>query len=153
VFAAFLVRMATLRRAAGMAAEGKVAGMFGRKKMAADVEPLKTVLLKVEPDDGSFTIDNDQEIEVRGFRVITTDGLVLEHTESGQIVEGIFYFRLAGATHHRGADKLDGDATSQVLLLHQPDNPHDPNAIEVLDQHGGEPAGFVPAALAPKMLP
>jgi len=54
---------------------------------------------------------------------------------------------------NRAADELDGDAFSQVLLHHRPDNPYDPNAIEILNQHGGEVIGFVPARLAPKMIP
>ena len=127
--------------------------MFGRKKAAAVQEPLKALVLRVEPDDGSFSGDNGTEIVVRGHRVFTPDGQMLSHSEDGEVAEGIFYFRIAGATHHRAADKLDGDTFSQVLLRHRPDNAHDPNAIEILNQSGGEVIGFVPAKLAPHMLP
>jgi|NGEPerStandDraft_6_1074524.scaffolds.fasta_scaffold113973_2 hypothetical protein len=128
-------------------------GLFGRKKAAAVEEPLKKVVVRIESDDGSFNTSNDDEIVVHGYRVFAPDGQLLEHSDLGEVTEGIFYFRLAGATHHRAADELDGDAFSQVLLRHRPDNPHDPNAIEILNQHGMEVVGFVPAKLAPKMIP
>jgi hypothetical protein len=127
--------------------------VFGRKKTAVVEEPLKTVVVRIEPDDGSFNTENDAEIVVRGYRVFTSHGELLKHSDAGEVAEGTFYFRIAGATHHKAADELDGDAFSQVLLRHQPDNPHDPNAIEILNQHGMGIVGFVPAKLAPRMLP
>ena len=66
---------------------------------------------------------------------------------------GVFYFRIAGATYHHAADELDGDAFSEVILRHRPDNPHDPNAIEILNEHGMGLVGFVPAKLAPEDAP
>ena len=70
----------------------------------------------------------------------------------GQAVEGIYLFRLAGATHHQeGASKLKGKAPWEILAVHQPNNAHDKNAIAILV--GGELTGYVPAQLAPLMLP
>jgi hypothetical protein len=124
--------------------------MFNRKK-AAPIAPVKMVTLLLEPDGGSFEGDNGNQIEARGFSVKTSAGQHLEHTEMGQAVEGIYLFRLAGATHHEGANNLKGDAPREVLAIHQPDNAHDKNAIAILV--GGELTGFVPARLAPLMLP
>ena len=116
-------------------------------------QALRTVIVRIEPDDGSFTADTDTEIIVRGFSVFTEHGERVEHSEEGEVGNGIFYFRIAGATYHPAANELDGDAFSEVLLRHRPDNPHDPNAIEILNQHGMGLVGYVPAKLAPKMLP
>ena len=67
-------------------------GLFGRKKTAVVEEPLKTVVVRIELDDGSFNTNNDDEIVVHGYRVFTPDGQLLEHSDSGEVTEGIFYF-------------------------------------------------------------
>jgi hypothetical protein len=53
---------------------------------------LKTVVVRIELDDGSFNTNNDDEIVVHGYRVFTPDGQLLEHSDSGEVTEGIFYF-------------------------------------------------------------
>ena len=125
--------------------------MFGHKKAEAKpAEPVKMIEVKLLDDDGSFNGDNGGEIEVRGFQVSTTDGELLYLSDSGPTIEGLFYFRLAGATHHKDSKSLDGDLGQEILVVHEPTNPHDHNAIQIFFQ--SQPVGYVPAQLAPKML-
>jgi hypothetical protein len=56
----------------------------------------------------------------------------LEPSEAGQVVEGIFYFRLTTTTRYRASDTLDADVATQVLLRHRSDNQHGADTIEVL---------------------
>ena len=128
--------------------------MLGRKKKAAAVSsdgPTKFVTLELVADDGSFEGD-EAEIVVRGFDIYNS-GNPLGPVDDGPVLPGLFMFKLAGITHHPDSNLLDGDALSQILVRHRPDNPHDSNAVEVLTQDGGRLAGYVPASLAPKMRP
>ena len=111
------------------------------------------MVVRIEPDSGSFTTSSDTEVIVKGYQVFGSGGDVLGHSDEGEVAEGVFCFRIAGATHHRAADELDGETVVEVLLRHRPDNPKDPNAIEILSMHGMKVIGFVPAKLAPKMIP
>lgn len=126
--------------------------MFGHKQKARDEteEQVKMIDLKLLPDDGSFSGDG-AEIEVRGFEVSTLDGQVLYLSDTGPVIEGLFYFRLAGATHHKDVNQLDGDLGQQIFVMQEPKNPQDPDAIQVF--HQGNLVGYVPAKLAPTMLP
>jgi hypothetical protein len=133
--------------------KGEGAQMFGRKPKHPDDGPAKEVELVLVANDGSFNGDNDIEVDVHGFNVRRPDGQYLQRSETGPAMAGVFYFRLAGATFNKGSKRLDGSLLAPVLLRHCPDNPHDSNAIEVIDQHGSELAGYVHAELAPKLLP
>ncbi|MGO8873683.1 MAG: HIRAN domain-containing protein [Acidimicrobiales bacterium] len=127
--------------------------MFGRGKQAATNTHLKAVEVLLISDEGSFSGDDDTEIKIRGFDLQSGDGAPIRCTDSGPACPGAFHFRLAGATHHPGVKVLDGDKLSPVLVRHQPDNPHDRNALEVVSQKSGQVVGFVSATLAPAMLP
>lgn len=126
--------------------------MFGHKKdEAKPAEQVKMIDLKLMDDGGSFTGDDGTEIEVRGFQVGTADGKLLCLSDIEPAIEGVFYFRLAGATHSKAAKDLDGYSGQEILAVHEPTNPHDHNAIQIL--LGSERVGYVPAELAPMMLP
>lgn len=125
--------------------------MFGHKKSdAKPAEKVQMINLRLLDDEGSFSSDGNTEIEVRGFEVGTADNEMLYLSESGPVIEGLYYFRLAGATFHKGANRLDGNLGQEILVVHEPTNPHDPNAIQVL--FDSEIVGYVPAELAKRMI-
>jgi hypothetical protein len=89
---------------------------------------VRTVAVRVAPDDGWFTY-NHRRIEVRGHQVCSSDGTPLEHSEVSAVAEGAFCFRTALV-----ADALDGRRLSAVVLRRPRDRcGRDPVAILRLD--------------------
>jgi hypothetical protein len=64
----------------------------------------------------------------------------------------LLVIKVAG-TSYRSED-LQDDAFApgrRVALVHEPDNPHDPDAVAVMDAEQRLQAGYVPATFAPEL--
>lgn len=72
-------------------------------------------------------------------------GLLVGPTDRRLFVAGVYSYQLRGEAHHRRVCKVgDFSPGAPVLLVRQPDNPHDSNAIAVQPaSHPGTVAGFV----------
>lgn len=61
-------------------------------------------------------------------------------------------FYIAGFKFHEGMLKIDKiNEGDEVLLVHEPENPYDENAIRV--GHQGDDIGYVPKAVNQNILP
>jgi hypothetical protein len=87
----------------------------------------------IDPESGRFLARDSVELAARGLRVASVAG-------AGQ--------------HHAEALLADTVAPGRPLLLRRdPDNPHDPNAIQVHPAGGGDQVGWVPRELAAELAP
>lgn len=124
--------------------------LFGRKPAKRGVEPLPRLELKLIEDAAEFD-GRDGAVEVHGFDVEYPSGEALCLSDDSPVDKHVYYFRVAGLMHHQAAAQSENFApTSQVFLLREPTNPHDPNAIQVLGQ-AREMIGYVPAEAAASM--
>ena len=95
------------------------------------------------PDDGG-------QVWVAGYTPVAEDGRYLGRDAPELAVRGLHVARVAGARHHRETLSMGGAAPGRPLILRRDhENPHDPNAIEVLA--GGQMVGFVPRELAAEL--
>ena len=93
------------------------------------------------PDDGG-------EVWVAGYYPIDANGRFLGRDALGP---ELIVTHVAGAVHRPEALASDGAAPGSALALRaEPDNPHDPNAVAVL-LASGEPVGYVPRDVAPRI--
>jgi hypothetical protein len=86
---------------------------------------------------------------VAGFHPVDADGRFLGRQSDALADRGLLIANVAGAAQHH-ADTLakDSVAPGQPLTLQRdPGNPHDANAVKVLDADGAQ-AGWVPRDLA-----
>ena len=61
--------------------------------------------------------------------------------------------KVAGASYRADALQDDGFAPGRrLLLVREPDNEHDPNAIAIWDAEQRVQAGYVPADVAPELM-
>ena len=93
------------------------------------------------PDDGG-------EVWVAGYYPVDATGRFL----SREALPGdLIVTHVAGAVHRKPALDSDEAAPGSPLTLRpEPDNPHDPNAVAVL-LASGEPVGYVPRDVAPRI--
>ena len=93
------------------------------------------------PDDGG-------EVWVAGYYPVDASGRFLSREA---LPEGLLIAHVAGAVHRPAALASDDAAPGRPLTLRpEPDNPHDPNAVAVL-LASGEPVGYVPREVAPRV--
>jgi hypothetical protein len=111
-----------------------------------------TIEVTILADDGSFDRDNGQRVDVAGFRVLGPDEDELHHDDHGPVFPNLFLFRIAGMQHHPvGARSKLAESMNQVLLIHEPDNAVDPNAVRI-ETMKRDQIGYVHATLAPTLL-
>lgn len=125
-----------------------------RKRKSSETETdslVEMISLGLVPDNGYSTSEDGEELEVRAFNILSFDGEDIYPSDYDMVLDGLFYFRLAGVTHNKAANKLVGNAGQEVLLVRGPDNPADKNAIKVL--YDGKTVGYVPATLTREMIP
>jgi hypothetical protein len=95
------------------------------------------------PDDGG-------QVWLAGYTPVTDDGRYLGRDAPELAARGLRVTSVAGARHHREALSTGAAAPGRPLMLRRDhENPHDPNAIEVLA--GGQVVGFVPRELAAEL--
>ena len=98
------------------------------------------------PDDGG-------QVWIAGSTPVGADGRYLARDAPELAARGIHIVGVAGAARHH-ADVLESGAAAlgkPLILRRDPENAHDPNAIEVLA--GGHQIGWVPRELAAELAP
>lgn len=93
------------------------------------------------PDDGG-------EVWVAGYYPVDVTGRFLARDA---LPDDLIVTHVAGAVHRPSALASDDAAPGRALTLRpEPDNPHDPHAVAVV-LASGEPAGYVPRDIAPRI--
>jgi hypothetical protein len=99
------------------------------------------------PDDGGI-------VWLAGYQPIAADGRFLARDAPELAAAGLRISGVAGAAQHH-AEVLAAEEVAPgrpLELRRDPDNPHDPNAIAVHAQGGGQ-VGWVPRELAAELAP
>jgi len=96
------------------------------------------------PDDGG-------EVWVAGYHLVDDAGRFLARDAPELAAAGLIVAGVAGASHRPEALASADAAPGRPLVLRpEPDNPHDPDAVAVL-LASGDPLGYVPRELAPRV--
>ena len=87
----------------------------------------------------------------RGYRVL--DGAGRPWSDADLDDSGVHVLRVAGVTHRIGALQDDAFAPGEpLILMPEPDNPHDPWALGVRDLSLALHAGYVPATRSRELV-
>jgi hypothetical protein len=110
----------------------------------------------VEYDERYWYPDDGGEVWIAGYQVVDRDsGRYLARDAPELAALGLRVAGVAGAGAHH-AQALASDAVApggRLELRRDPDNPHDPNAIQVHPNDGGDQVGWVPRELAAELAP
>jgi hypothetical protein len=109
------------------------------------------VQVDVDYDERYWYPDDGGVVWIAGYQLVERDsGRYLARDAPELAARGLRVTGVAGAgAHHAAALGSDAVAPGQPLALRRdPDNPHDPNAIQVHPGDGGEQVGWVPRELA-----
>jgi hypothetical protein len=115
-----------------------------------------SVTVDVEYDERYWYPDEGGAVWLVGYQVVEREsGRYLARDAPELAALGVRVAAVAGAgQHHAPALASDAVAPGRPLELRRdPDNPHDPNAIQVLPGDGGEQVGWVPRELAAELAP
>lgn len=136
----------TPRTKAESAARAKSVGAVARSEfMDAETEARALTL------DASGLPDARLERERDRLLVCTTLGWVNPRSRTAYRA-GLHSFAVAGTSYHQAAVKAGRFSPgTEVLLVREPDNPHDTNAIAVYAHTARRPAGFVPKGQARRL--
>ena len=99
------------------------------------------------PEDGGV-------VWLAGYQVVDEDGRFLARDAPELAARGWWVCAVAGAGRHHAEALASDDAAPgrPVKLDRDPDNPHDPNAIQVQGASGGQ-LGWVPREIAAQLAP
>ncbi len=87
----------------------------------------------------------------RGYRVVDERGAAWSDADLDD--SGVHVLRVVGTSHRAEALQADGFAPGEpVILMPEPDNPHDPFALAVLDLSLECQAGYVPATRSRELV-
>ena len=115
------------------------------------VPPLSNLELTLTDDTAKFRGRDGNDVAVHGFDLEYHNGRGLPLNDDGPVDDRVYYFRVAGVAHHQVAAQSDSfTPLSQVFLVRELSNTHDPNAIQVLGKTR-ECAGYVPSGAAAQM--
>jgi hypothetical protein len=110
----------------------------------------------VEYDERYWYPDDGGEVWITGYQVVDREsGRYLAREAPELLAMGLRVAGVAGAGAHH-AQALASDAVApggRLELRRDPDNPHDPNAIQVHPADGGDQVGWVPRELATELAP
>jgi hypothetical protein len=110
----------------------------------------------VEYDERYWYPDDGGEVWIAGYQVVEAgSGRYLARDAPELLARGLRVAGVAGAgAHHAAALGSDAVAPGRPLELRRdPDNSHDPNAIQVHPVDGGAQVGWVPRELAAQLAP
>jgi hypothetical protein len=114
------------------------------------------VRVDVEYDERYWYPDDGGQVWLAGYQVIDAASKRYLARDAPELRErGLHVASVAGAGAHH-ADALATDTVApgaRLELRRDPDNPHDPNAIQVHPAAGGEQVGWVPRELAAELAP
>jgi hypothetical protein len=106
------------------------------------------VLVDVEHRERYWYPDDGGEIWVAGYHVVDASGRFVGRDA---LPDELIVANVAGAVHRPEALASGGAAPGSPLVLRaEPENSHDPNAVAV-DLATGEPLGYVPRDVAPRV--
>jgi hypothetical protein len=114
------------------------------------------VKVDVEYDERYWYPDDGGEVWITGYQVVDREsGRYLAREAPELLAMGLRVAGVAGAgAHHAQALASDAVAPGGALELRRdPDNAHDPNAIQVHPSAGGDQVGWVPRELAAELAP
>ena len=110
----------------------------------------------VEYDERYWYPDDGGEVWIAGYQVVDPGSGRYLARDAPELRElGLRVAGVAGAGAHH-ADALLSDVVApggSLELRRDPDNPHDPNAIQVHPSDGGAQVGWVPRELAAELAP
>lgn len=112
--------------------------------------------VEVEYDERYWYPDEGGQVWIVGYQVVDSEsGRYLARDAPELAARGLRVAGVAGAgAHHADALMTDAVAPGRPLELRRdPDNPHDPNAIQVHPRDGGAQVGWVPRELAEELAP
>jgi hypothetical protein len=114
------------------------------------------VQVDVEYDERYWYPDDGGEVWIAGYQIVDREsGRYLARDAPELAALGLRVAGVAGAGAHH-AQALASDAVApgaRLELRRDPDNPHDPNAIQVHPGDGGDQVGWVPRELAAELAP
>ncbi len=97
-----------------------------------------------KPDD-----PGEDDIWGRGFAMQDDRGIIIRQDDPELDVMGVTITKVVGVTHYGDAIRQDCFAPGQaVLLVHEPDNPYDSNAVAVYDADRKVKVGHLPREVA-----
>jgi hypothetical protein len=112
--------------------------------------------IDVEYDERYWYPDDGGQVWIAGYQVVDREsGRYLARDAPELAAQGLRVAGVAGAGAHH-AEALASDAVApgaRLELRRDPDNPHDPNAIQVHPSDGGDQVGWVPRELAAELAP
>jgi hypothetical protein len=112
--------------------------------------------VKVEYDERYWYPDDGGVVWIAGYQLIDREtGRYLARDAPELKQERLYVAGVAGAGAHH-AEALASEAVApgaRLVLRRDPDNPHDPNAIQVHPSDGGDQVGWVPRELAAELAP
>jgi HIRAN domain len=113
-----------------------------------------TMTVEVELEERYWYPEDGGQVWIAGYNVIDAEsGRYLARDEPQLAARGLRVAAVAGAARHH-ADALASDAAAPgkpLVLRRDPENPHDPDAIAVHAEGGGEQLGWVPRELAEEL--
>jgi hypothetical protein len=140
--------------------------------VSEDKTNLPRATLRFVDDTHTFVGQEGAEVQVEGGRLyeVTVHGSEMGHSvgdvihadniaelypdDSEPAGEQLFFFKVAGVGHHGTGTQTPGFAPKhKVLLLREPTNNADRNAIKVVDETRTHQCGYVPAGIAAIMAP
>jgi restriction system protein len=106
----------------------------------------------VREDSHDFEASDGTRLWQIGFVPINDDGDFFPEEDHHTSDPRCFFCHVAGVSYRRPAlEAADLSPGAPLRLARERDNPHDPNAVAVLDADG-EQLGYVPAELCPRLL-
>jgi hypothetical protein len=113
-----------------------------------------TLTVEVEHEERYWYPEDGGQVWIAGYHVVDPDSGRFLARDAPQLAErGLRVAAVAGASRHH-ADALASDAAQPgrpLTLRRDPENPHDPGAIAVHAEGGGEQLGWVPRELAAEL--
>lgn len=86
---------------------------------------------------------DNSELQWSGFHIHDEHGVGLSYADAEE--RNLRIFRVAGVSFRADAlQRSDFDPGNKVILVLEPNNPHDPNAIAVWDRYKTTMIGYVP---------
>jgi len=131
-----------------------------KKRRAPETQPFAadSITIYLADDGQAFDPTEDVHITIDGFSPYLDEELTipLEENQEGLAADRIVYSRIVGGTHHEvDLNNSVFDVGSQIGIVHEAANSHDPNAMAVCGVANKTiyTAGYLPRTLAAVLAP
>ena len=115
----------------------------------------EAVVVRLMPDLAEWDVPDDGEEDIwwRGHHLHDEKGIGWRQDDPALVRAGLVITKIAGYQHHDGLP-LDGAAPGRSLvIIAEPDNPYDPNAIGIWVADGKNQIGYLPRDVAAQVAP